>query len=163
MTAELEIKLLTWMKEFVEVPHPSLGNWPPCPYARQARLNNKMSIVHSHFGNLVNDVETNLHLLDTKDVFVVMFDHTRVDAAMLSKLVKIYNGILMSHDYVILEDHPDALEYVNKVNMNFGHCGLLIVSKLTQLNTASTNLKAKGYYAHWDSHALDEVVNWRFT
>ena len=26
-----------WMVNFVEVPHPALGNWAPCPYARSAR------------------------------------------------------------------------------------------------------------------------------
>jgi hypothetical protein len=27
-----------WIETFVEVPHPALGNWPPCPYAKKARL-----------------------------------------------------------------------------------------------------------------------------
>ena len=27
-----------WIKNFVEVPHPALGGWAPCPYARKARL-----------------------------------------------------------------------------------------------------------------------------
>jgi hypothetical protein len=28
----------SWIENFVEVPHPALGGWPPCPYARKARL-----------------------------------------------------------------------------------------------------------------------------
>ena len=27
-----------WIVNFVEVPHPALGGWPPCPYARSARM-----------------------------------------------------------------------------------------------------------------------------
>jgi hypothetical protein len=27
-----------WIVNFVEVPHPALGGWAPCPYARKARL-----------------------------------------------------------------------------------------------------------------------------
>ena len=27
-----------WMINFLEVPHPALGSWSPCPYARSARL-----------------------------------------------------------------------------------------------------------------------------
>jgi hypothetical protein len=38
---QVEHDLLKWMEEFVEVPHPSLGGWPPCPFARQARLSKK--------------------------------------------------------------------------------------------------------------------------
>ena len=40
----VESSLLKWMEEFVEVPHPSLGGWPPCPFARQARLSNNIDI-----------------------------------------------------------------------------------------------------------------------
>jgi hypothetical protein len=28
----------SWIENFVEVPHPSLGGWPPCPFARSSRL-----------------------------------------------------------------------------------------------------------------------------
>lgn len=163
MDHELITKQLTkWIIDFVEKPNPLLNNWPPCPYARQARINNKLEIIESHFGNLVNDVNTNLNLLDDKDVVVVWFDHNAVDPVTLSSLVKAYNNILMPKNYVILEDHPDSLEFVNGLNMNFGLCGLLIVSKLSVLNTASDQLRSKGYYDHWDQKSLSDVVNWRF-
>ena len=28
----------SWITDFVEIPHPALGGWPPCPYAKKARL-----------------------------------------------------------------------------------------------------------------------------
>jgi len=28
----------SWIENFVEVPHPALGGFPPCPFARQARM-----------------------------------------------------------------------------------------------------------------------------
>ena len=37
--------LTEWMKKFVEKPHPLLGNMPPCPFARKARLRNRIKIV----------------------------------------------------------------------------------------------------------------------
>lgn len=160
--SELESKLTDWMVDFVEKPHPGLNNWPPCPYARQARVNSKMAVVHSKFGRLVQEVDDNLSLLETKDVVVVMFDHTEITPDMLISLVRAHNQILMPANYVILEDHPDAPEHVNGVQMNFGHSGLLIVSQLSVLNTASDQLRAKGYYDHWDSAAMNNVVSWRF-
>lgn len=159
--SNIKSQLDVWLKTFVEVPHPSLGKMPVCPYARQARLDNKIAIIESSFGNLVEDVERHLCVLDTKDVLVVLFDHTEIPAELLAQLVVSYNNIRMKDDYVILEDHPDAEEYVNGVKMNFGACGLLVVQKLSKLNTASDQLKAKGYYDNWDQLALDEVVNWR--
>ena len=40
----VESALLKWMEEFVEKPHPGLGGWPPCPFARQARLSKNIDI-----------------------------------------------------------------------------------------------------------------------
>ena len=38
------LQLHKWMTEFVEVPNKLLGDFPPCPYARQARITDKISI-----------------------------------------------------------------------------------------------------------------------
>lgn len=36
--------ILAWSENFVEVPHPALGGWAPCPFARRARLSGTVSI-----------------------------------------------------------------------------------------------------------------------
>jgi len=41
-TETIQDEITTWMTDFVEKSHPSLGNWPPCPYARQARMADKI-------------------------------------------------------------------------------------------------------------------------
>jgi hypothetical protein len=159
---EIEQKLTDWMVNFVEQPHPGLGNWPPCPYARQARLTNRITIVHSDHDCLTATVEQQLPELEQKEVVVVCFDHTKISAQALEKLIKVYNQqVLMSRNYVILEDHPEAEESVNGVHMNFGHCGLLVIQKLDKLTTASEQLKTKGYYDTWNQAELDQVVTWR--
>ena len=156
-------KLINWMKDFVEVPNSLLGNWPPCPFARQARINNKIEIVYSGHDIIPATVEQNLSKLEDKDVIIVYFDHNMIRPDALADLVKSYNeGFLMPRNYVALEDHPDSAEYVNGVKMNFGECGLLIVSKLDKLNEASDNLREKGYYKHWSTEELDSVVTWRY-
>ena len=35
-------EVIKWVKEFVEVPHPVFADMPPCPYAKQARLDGKV-------------------------------------------------------------------------------------------------------------------------
>ena len=37
-TAQTTSDIEQWIVNFVEVPHPALGGWPPCPYAKKARL-----------------------------------------------------------------------------------------------------------------------------
>ena len=72
------------------------------------------------------------------------------------------NNTLMKQDIVVLEDHPDLLDTVNGVRMNFDQASLLIIQKLSLLNKASDKLKAKGYYKHWSQDEVDSVVTWRY-
>lgn len=156
-------QLESWILDFVNKPNPLLNNWAPCPYARQALLNDKTFIVFSDSHNLFDTVSDHLALLESKEVIIVCFDHTKIDAIDLEKSVATYNQtVLMPLDYVILEDHPASVEMLNGVSMNFGQCGLLLVSKLSMLNNASVHLKSKGYYDHWPIENLDAVVTWRF-
>jgi hypothetical protein len=153
--------LQKWMIEFIEKPNPLLGNWSPCPFARSARINNKISFQFSEVDGLYTTIKSSLPLLDEKEVIVICFDHTMLDAITTQEHVEAFNKELMPKNYVILEDHPDAPEYVNKVKMNFGDCGLLILQKLDKLTTASEQLSSKGYYDVWSKDELDSVVNWR--
>ena len=159
---EITAHLLKWMEEFVETPHPALGNWAPCPYARAARINNKIEICFAETTELLSAVTEKLPLLETQDVVVICFDHTKITTVDLQQWVEATNQQLLPTNYVILEDHPDSMEIVNGVCMNFGHCGLLVVQKLDKLNLAADRLKAKDYYNHWSQQELDSVVSWRY-
>jgi hypothetical protein len=79
----------------------------------------------------------------------------------LAIIVAGMNQALMKVNVVALEDHPDIKESINGVDMNFGLCGLLLVQNLDKLNTASRQLKEKGYYRTWSLDNLNDVVNWR--
>jgi hypothetical protein len=139
-----------------------LGDWAPCPYARQARINNKINIQFCEVSEFTTVIKQNLQSLEEKDVVIICFDHSSIDPVELQEYVIGMNKTLMLDNYVILEDHPGAPEFVNGIKMNFEYCGLLILQKLDALNTASNQLDIKGYYHHWDTAALEQVVNWRF-
>ena len=61
---EIQLKLNQWLVDFVEKPNPLLNNWPPCPYARQARLSNK---IHFVFDSPL-EIAQYISVLDTHDV-----------------------------------------------------------------------------------------------
>ena len=144
-----------WINEFVSVHNKSL-NQIPCPYAKHA---------------LIKYVETNSiaqSLADTKnnwtdDVEVVCLYTATENYTpwMLTKLVEIFNMEAMDKDLVALEDHPHGEELINGVKMNFGLCSLVLVQRLSKLNSASKALKEKGYYDNWSKENLDDVVTWR--
>jgi len=156
------IKLNKWLTDFIEVPNPKLGNWAPCPFARQARVNNNISIKFADVAELTQAVQESIKELESKEVVVVCFDHTNINPVELQEYVEGMNKTLIAENYVILEDHPWTPEYINGVCMNFGHCGLLVIQKLDKLNKASAQLQEKGYYNHWSKEDLDSVVSWRY-
>lgn len=157
----VEQAILKWMEEFVEQPHPSLGNWPPCPYARQARLSNNILIKAGT--DPYHDGQALALTYDwTKEVVVFWYDHHKNPVEEFIAKVQKLNKEIMPMNVVALEDHPAAEEYVAGVKMNFGTCALLVVQKLDKLNAAADQLRAKGYYDHWSEESLDEVVTWRY-
>jgi len=160
--SELLNQLDQWLANFVEVPHPALGNFAPCPYARAARVNHQIAIKFATVPEFMTVVRESIDTLATKEVVVVAFDHNTIDPVTLQEWVSDANRMLIPRDYVVLEDHPDAPEYVNGVKMNFGHCGLLVIQRLSKLNTAADQLRDKGYYSHWNQQAIDDVVTWRY-
>jgi hypothetical protein len=154
-------QLSEWMVNFIEKPNSLLGNWAPCPYARQARIANKIEVQFTEVSSMFETINEQLSKLEHKDVIIICFDHKRISPEFLQEFVVGTNTMLMKNDYVILEDHPNTPEYVNGVKMNFGHCGLLLLQKLSKLTDASNLLKEKGYYDVWSKHNLNDVVNWR--
>lgn len=158
---EIVRNLTKWMTEFIEIPNPKLGDWAPCPYARQARVNNKIGIKFAEVFDFESAISESIELLEHKEVIVICFDHLTIDPISLQEYVKNKNITLLPNNYVILEDHPDSPEHINDVCMNFGECGLLVIQKLDKLNKASDQLHDKGYYTHWTQKDLDEVVTWR--
>ena len=162
MRNKVKANIIKWLVDFVEKPNPLLNNWAPCPYARQARVNKKIAFVDCTFSNLPLQILENLPQLDTKDVVIFYYDPAESTAEELEAIVEKINRVIMSENYVLLEDHPERRELVNGVVMNFGKAALVLAQRLNKLNDASEQLQAKGYYSHWDEAALNTVVTWRF-
>lgn len=158
---EIIAKLTKWMVEFVEVPNSKLGDWAPCPYARQARINNNISIKFAEVSEFTDVIHASKETLENKEVVVVCFNHNNIDPVELQEYVTSMNKTLLPMNYVILEDHPNTPEYINGVCMNFGECGLLVIQKLDKITTASEQLREKSYYNYWNQKDLDDVVTWR--
>lgn len=157
---KIQSELLKWIEKFVEVPNTNLENWAPCPYARKARIDNQIKI--EFIDTVCQYRDSYKELLKDYEVIVYCFDHTKITGQDLANWVHNENNIIMTNNYVILEDHPDTHEEINGVTMNFGQCGLLVMQELKRLNTASEQLKSKGYYDSWTNENLKDVVNWRF-
>jgi hypothetical protein len=152
-------KLKEWIINFLDKPQKNLNGWSPCPYAKTALVNDKIEFVYDN--DLKSAVKQNIHILEQKDVLVVCFDKATISPTELVSIVSELNKELMKENIVVLEDHPDTVETINGVHMNFGEAGLLLVQSLDKLTDASDKLRKAGYYDCWSKDELDEVVNWR--
>lgn len=86
---EIVSKLTKWMTDFIEVPNPKLGDWAPCPYARQARVNNNISIKFADISELTKVVRESITELESKEVVVICFDHNDMTQLNCNHMLKV--------------------------------------------------------------------------
>ena len=152
-------QLYQWMQEFVEQPNEKLNGWAPCPYARQARMNNKIAVLFADPTSAT--IDQAIDLLISKEAVIVVFDHTLISHDDLTMFVRNTNLKLNEQNIVVLRDHPDDPEYINNIKMNFSICGLLVIQQLSELKNASGFLESKGYYDSWDIELYKAMTAWR--
>lgn len=150
-----------WISGFVEKPNPLLSGWAPCPYARAARLQNKIRL-DIGVGPWLDLRQISWHGLDDLDVIVMIYDPAQWPLDRFR-----YQWQTAQHEFLspkgllCLEDHPEDAEAVNGVVMNQGTWALLLIQQQSKLEEAAEQLAAKGYYQGWPEAYLDSVFHGR--
>ena len=158
---QLEQDILNWIVNFVEVPHPALGGWPPCPYARQARVKGtyEARIGTNPISDLLDIWRTGL---GNKEVIAVAYDPKTWDHITFAKALDFANReFLLDKDILVLEDHPHDLEIVNGVCMNQGTYALALVQSLSDLDKKAEFMARKGFYDSWPNEYLTMLFQHR--
>lgn len=149
-----------WIENFVEVPHPALGGWAPCPYARKARLDRDFEVrlgVNPYF-----DLKVVAQTGITKSVVIFVYESTAYTAEQFRTQLEAANTeFLLSKDLLVLEDHPNLPELVNGVSMNQGTYALALVQSLSDLNQRAQAIARKGFYDTWPEDYLGDLFNHR--
>lgn len=150
-----------WIVNFVEVPHPALGNWPPCPYARSARLK-KSYEVYLGSDPLYDLKHVGCHGLQGKEVVIYAYDPAEWPHSLFSGSLEVANQeFLLPQDLIVLEDHPGDVEMVNGVCMNQGQYALALIQSLGDLNLKAQQIAAKGFYHNWPEEYLTGLFQHR--
>jgi len=153
--------ILAWSENFVEVPHPALGNWAPCPFARKARLAGTVRVMigTDPYFDLRNCSKDGL---GAAEVVIYAYDPAEWDYATFhSSLEQANQEFLLANDLLVLEDHPADPEIVNGVSMNQGTYALAMLQSLSKLNTAAAQMHTKGFYNSWPDDYLATLFNHR--
>ena len=150
-----------WIEDFVEVPHPALGGWAPCPYARKARLDQDYDI-RLGLAPIHDLVQISKKGLGGKSVVILVYEAKETSYSELSYAIDLCNKeFLLPNDLLALEDHPDDEEIVNGVIMNQGTYALALVQCLSDLNEKSKLVACKGFYDTWPEEYLTALFQHR--
>lgn len=158
---QLKSDILKWITEFVEVPHPALGGWPPCPYARKARLEGtyEVRVGTNPISDLLDIWRTGL---GDREVIAIGYDPVTWNYPTFSSALHFANQeFLLSKDILVLEDHPGDPEIVNGVSMNQGTYALALVQCLSDLDTKAAIMARKGFYDAWPEDYLTMLFQHR--
>jgi hypothetical protein len=151
----------SWIENFVEVPHPALGGFPPCPYARQARMKRTFEVYlgADPYYDLKNRARWGM---GTREVIIYAYDPAEWSHELFSSSIESANTEhLLRNDILALEDHPADVENVNGVIMNQGKYALALVQCLSDLNAKAKQMAAKGFYHDWPEEYLQGLFHHR--
>ena len=145
-----------WIANFVEVPHPALGGWAPCPYARKARLDRDFEVRLGR--NVFEDLIAISYGTLSKSVVIFVYDPAQYDYETFSRELEYANtNHLVPKNLIALEDHPGDSEVVNGVTMNQGTYALALVQSLSDLNEKAGQMAKKGFYDTWPNDYLKKL------
>lgn len=151
----------SWIVNFVEVPHPALGGFPPCPYARSARLKRSYEVYlgMDPYYDLKNRARMGM---GNKEVIIYAYDPTEWNHELFSASLHAANTEFLLHkDILALEDHPHDVEMVNGVCMNQGTYALALVQSLSDLDIKAKMMATKGFYDTWSEDYLEALFQHR--
>jgi len=150
-----------WIVNFVEVPHPALGGFPPCPYARSARLKKSYEVYlgTDPYYDLKNRAR---YGMGNKEVVIYVYDPQEWPHELFAASIDSANQeFLLNVDILALEDHPTDIENVNGVIMNQGKYALALVQSLSDLNEKAKLVARKGFYDTWPEDYLQALFQHR--
>ena len=151
----------SWIENFVEVPHPALGGWPPCPFARQARMKRTFEVYlgTDPYYDLKNRARWGM---GDREVIIYAYDPAEWSRELFAASIQSANTEhLLRADLLALEDHPADVENVNGVIMNQGQYALALVQCLSDLNAKAQQMASKGFYHDWPEEYLQGLFHHR--
>lgn len=153
--------ILKWIQEFVETPNPLLNNWPPCPYAKEARLRNQVRLVICPIDAIDEVLQNEAHNLKNAShevTIVALAKGHLIDLDKSKSLVSIFRKEWVPQDIFLLMDHPKNLETTCGLKMNQGTYQIFFLQRFSALKRAELELKKAGYYSSWSKTYYNQVV-----
>ena len=162
----IEADIRKWSHDFLEVPNAKLNGLPPCPYAKQAWIDNKVKFsVNTGVAGLLQEIaEFESHEYD----IVVWASELLPDMQYLDGFCDGVNEAMSiaGHDMHLMVFHPDydaedaGLDFLVEDGVSdpdLEYC-MVFVQKLSLLDDAALSLEKSGYYKHFPEDVYNSLV-----
>ncbi len=162
----VEADIRKWSHAFLEVPNAKLNGLPPCPYAKQAWLDNKVVFsINTGLEGLIKEVSTfNDHDYD----IVVWASEHLIEMEYLDGWCDGVNEAMSisGKDMHLMVFHPDydaevaGLEFLidsDVTDDSLDYC-MVFVQRLSPLDDAALSLEKSGYYQHFPEEVYESLV-----
>jgi len=158
--------ILSWSKDFLEIPNKHLNNFPVCPYAKKTRLDNHINIVEH------NDPSTYLEaIIKEADNFkgkisIVACSDLSITADELADYIHALNYVYVPRDVYLMASHPEdfdeEIDFLQDTAWESHNDFLMVlIQSFDELEEASTSLKKIGYYDNWNEDYFSGTVEQR--
>ena len=164
-TDKIISQMIQYLETVLEQPHAIFGGLPICPFAKKARLQNK--ILYKVMALQAVELTLNAELIQAIEEFyaaacyevmlVISPDTTALSVHQVNQLVANLNEKLVPLKLVVFGGHPDDDFNIQGVRTRQEPYINLTVQPLEILKAASRNLQETNYYQHWSSENLRHI------
>tara|TARA_Y100001951_G_C11280981_1_gene265332 strand:- start:256 stop:816 length:561 start_codon:yes stop_codon:yes gene_type:complete len=163
--------ILSWSKDFVELPNKHLGNLPTCPYAKTARLKGQIKIVEEKKANnlLITVIKQCEIIKQIKErIIIVGCDDLSMTADELIDYVHALNHVFVPKDVYLMCHHPqdggedEPVEFLEDTEWYpENEFMMVLVQPFMELENASEHLSKTGFYDNWTKDYYEGTVKKR--
>jgi hypothetical protein len=158
--AEIVREFTQHILDFVERPHPKLGNLPVCPFARKARLENRiqfevLELTREGVLGLVPSFEAKPEF-DT----LICIDPRKdgLSAVEVRRLVEVLRPPLLAMNLEALGGHPEDLFNIDGLYTRREPYPNVQLQRSDIAERAYQSIKNSGYYERWTEDNLRDVT-----
>jgi hypothetical protein len=164
-TARVIAAMSQYLQDVLEQPHPVFGGLPICPFAKQARLQNKIDFQVQRFR--LDDLDSSSPLMvmihrfaETRQHDVLLFIHPDppvMSLVQFQQQIDRLNMQLRPMHLTAFGGHPDDAFQIQGVRTRQDPFLNLTIQSIEKLSHASARLATTHYYDNWKAAALEAV------
>ena len=160
--------ILSWSKDFVELPNKHLGNVPTCPYAKKARLDNRIRIVEEKkcedlLSTIIKECDDIKN--SNNQITIIGCIDINITSDELVDYVHTLNHVYVPKDVYLMCHHPDdgeeeePIEFLEDTDWYpENRFMMVLIQPFTELEQASEHLHRIGFYDGWTQDYYEGTV-----